>query len=106
MMDELQVFAELWATVVADLWVMADTPAYLNIFGLGLDIIGVIIIFKYGLPADIRRGGITLLATEQTDPEEAANAAKYDRWSMFGLIVLITGFLLQAAGSATLLAKS
>ncbi len=88
-----------------ELWTMANTPAYLNIAGLVLDIVGVIILFKFGLPADIRRGGITHLITEQIDQEEADEAARYDRWSLFGLITLIVGFLVQGAGSVALLAR-
>ena len=88
-----------------ELWTMANTPAYLNIGGLVLDIVGVIILFKFGLPADIRRGGITHLITEQIDQEEADEAARYDRWSLVGLITLIVGFLVQGAGSVALLAR-
>ena len=91
---------------LAELWAMANTPAYLNISGLFLDIVGVIILFKFGLPADIRRGGITQVITEQIDQEEADKAARYDRWSSVGLITLIVGFLVQGAGSAALVPKS
>lgn len=97
-MDELQRLTELWA--------MTDTSAYLNIFGLTLDIIGVIVLFKFGLPADIRRGGEEPLLMEGIDQEQIDKAARYDRMSFVGLSVLIFGFLVQGAGSVALLASS
>ena len=87
------------------LWVMAGLPENLNIFGLFLDIIGVSLIFRFGLPADIKRGGITHIITEQTDQEESDKAERYDRWALAGLITLIVGFLVQGAGSVALLAR-
>ena len=89
-----------------ELWVMANTPAYLNIGGLVLDIIGVIMLFKFGLPADIRRGGTRLLDLGDPDQEEKAKAIRYDRWALVGLTTLIVGFLAQGAGSVALLARS
>lgn len=97
-MDEFQRLTELWA--------MANTPAYLNIGGLVLDIIGVIILFRFGLPADIRRGGIRSLDLGNPDPEEADKARRYDCWAWFGLTILIVGFLAQGAGSVALLGNS
>ena len=89
-----------------ELWVMANTPAYLNIGGLFLDIIGVIMLFRFGLPADIRRGGTRLFDMGNPDLEEKAKAERYDRWALVGLTILIAGFLAQGAGSVALLTRS
>lgn len=92
-----------YLTTALEIWVKPNTPAFFNISGLLFDIVGVIILFKFGLPADIRRDGVTLLETGQTNEEEVSKAVVYDRWSLSGLCILIFGFLMQAAGNAALL---
>ena len=67
----------------------------INSFGLLLDIVGVVIIWKYGLPEPLSRTGANHIIAEQSDDAEAAKAARYDRLSMVGLGLLVVGFLLQ-----------
>lgn len=52
-----------------------------NSLGLFLDILGVILLFRFGLPQDVRRGGESFSRTEGVDQREAAKAKRYDRMS-------------------------
>ena len=73
---------------------MCPSPELVNTLGLGLDIAGVILLFRFGLPPDVRRNGANYF-TWGADEAEAGKAKQYDKtsWSALGLIVL--GFLLQ-----------
>lgn len=66
-----------------------------NTVGLALDIVGVVLLFRFGLPPDVRRSGASFLVLEDTDGDEARKAHRYDKisWSALGIIVL--GFILQ-----------
>ena len=71
----------------------------LTSIGLLLDIVGIGLLWKFGLPPDVRRGGVGYLMLEESDPEEAAKAEKYDRYGRLGLGLLVLGFMLQFVGS-------
>jgi len=47
-----------------------------NSVGLVLDIVGVVFIWRYGLPEPLSRTGTINLIAEQTDETEKAKAAK------------------------------
>ena len=65
--------------------------------GLILDIAGVALLFKYGLPADVREtGGTVILWGGGKSNEEARTEHRhYKRMSRIGLGCLVVGFLLQ-----------
>jgi hypothetical protein len=67
----------------------------INSLGLVLDIVGAVLLWKYGLPEALSREGHTYLALEETNEAEKAKAASYDKWSRAGLGLLIAGFVLQ-----------
>lgn len=75
----------------------------LIVFGLGLDIAGVILIYRYGLPSRYPEnepdGVITYpgIAGKQADPKEQR---KFAWLSHSGLACLVLGFLFQIAGTA------
>lgn len=71
----------------------------LNVIGLILDIIGVILLWKFGLPENIDRSGTIVLAAEGCDESEKKKASMYDRISQFALLLLIVGFALQIVGN-------
>lgn len=77
----------------------ANIPQILNIIGLLLDITGVIILFKYGLPADVNPYGHTYLIAEQEDDQEKIKAKKYKKLSRMALTLIIIGCLFQASSS-------
>ena len=54
---------------------------WFSVAGLVLDVIGAILLFRYGLPAEIRRTGAQHLILEQEDLAEKALASRYDRWA-------------------------
>ena len=70
-----------------------------NSVGLALDIVGVVFIWRYGLPEPLSRTGATYLIAEQADETEKAKAAKYDLLSKIGLGLIIGGFVLQLASN-------
>ena len=72
----------------------------INSIGLGLDIVGVIMLFLYGLPKEINRCGYVVLSFGE-DENEAKKWNRYNRlsWAALGLIVL--GFLLQIVSNFT-----
>lgn len=75
------------------------TPTLVNSTGLGLDIIGVILIFFFGIPPKIDREGYVHIIAEQTDVEEKRKVQLYDRLSNAALILIIVGFILQLASN-------
>ncbi|MFS8159415.1 MAG: hypothetical protein ACMG6E_04220 [Candidatus Roizmanbacteria bacterium] len=70
-----------------------------NSFGLIFDIVGVILLWKFGLPESIDRNGQIHLILEQTDISEDAKAKKYDFYSKIAIAFLIAGFILQLASN-------
>lgn len=65
--------------------------------GYILDIVGAIIIWRFGLPEFINRGGHRQMffVGDDFDIDNQMQAIAYDRWSMFGLAALVLGFLLE-----------
>ena len=65
--------------------------------GLVLDIVGVVLVFKYGLQTDVRETGGTSVAYRggKSDAEAKREYRHYSRLSRIGLGCLIVGFVLQ-----------
>jgi hypothetical protein len=59
--------------------------------GLVLNIVGVVLVWQFGLPAAISRAGYIII--DGVDEEEKAKAA--DTWSRSGLWLICGGFALQ-----------
>ena len=79
---------------------MTLDPAAINSIGLFLDIVGVILLFFFGLPNYVNPGGkdidaLTEIASGARTPE-GEKRWKLHRWlSVVGLVLLIFGFALQ-----------
>ena len=71
------------------------TPSIVNDLGLIIDIAGALLLFKYGLPADIDRNGHTYRITSEIDHDEVRKGQLYDRRGKAGLVMLVIGFALQ-----------
>ena len=77
---------------------MCLLPEIINSLGLALDIIGVILLFFYGLPEQINKTGAGVL-TWDNDPKEAEKWKRYKKRSYWALALLTIGFLLQIASN-------
>jgi hypothetical protein len=75
-----------------------DAPTWFTIGGLALDVVGVSLIWRFGLPENVKRGGVSYYELEQNDSAEAAKAARYDRISAIALGLIIGGFVWQIVG--------
>ena len=74
----------------------------INSFGLILDIVGVIILFRFGLPPKVFRDGVIPKVASLSIQEKSKEYSKFKRhkyWSYFGLSLLIIGFALQIASN-------
>ena len=69
--------------------------AGLQSLGLLLDIVGVVLLFKYGLPEFSPSGGVDRLAIGPSAPEDIRKEKKYRKMGKVGLALLILGFFLQ-----------
>ncbi len=72
---------------------------HITSFGLILDIIGALLLIKFGIPPKIDREGHILIALEGVDEAEILKAKIYDRWSTFSIILIVLGFILQLIGN-------
>jgi len=70
-----------------------------NIIGFVLDILGVILVFVYGLSPTMYDQRNEVLKLGALDEPEIKKARRYKNLSLIGLALLITGFLCQAASS-------
>ncbi len=73
--------------------------AWVNTTGLIFTLVGVLILFRYGMPFHVPTGGIIRLALEQEDEAEKKKETGYRRWGYAGLFALILGIALQIAAS-------
>lgn len=67
----------------------------LSSVGLVMDMIGVLLLWKFGLPEPISRKGHVNLILEQSDQTEIAKAKVYDRLAFVAVSLLLLGFALQ-----------
>jgi hypothetical protein len=67
----------------------------INSIGLVFDIIGVLLLFKYGLPSEISSTGSIGLSLQGTDRNEIKKWKTYFLWSKIGLSFILIGFAFQ-----------
>ena len=70
-------------------------PDVINSVGLVFDIGGVILLFFYGLPADVSKTGETSFLLADANEEEANKWQRYNKISYLALVFLGFGFFLQ-----------
>jgi hypothetical protein len=61
---------------------MGNLPKIVNSIGLLCDIIGAIIVWKYGLPEPISKTGASNIILEQTDEAQKKLAKCYDQYAI------------------------
>jgi hypothetical protein len=66
-----------------------------SIGGMGLNLIGLLMLFRFGMPYKTRSSGAVLLAAEQVDEAEKRREGWYSMWGRFGLWIAVLGTLLQ-----------
>jgi hypothetical protein len=76
---------------------MADcTVRTLNIVGVLLALAGVLLLFKYGMPYQIRTGGVIQFeADNPRDQNQIKLERRYDRLGWIGLICIVVGSVCQ-----------
>jgi hypothetical protein len=67
----------------------------LNSIGLILDIVGVLMLFKYGLPTDLNPKGYVYMAYEETDYKGIEKYKYYKKMSYLALTIVLIGFIVQ-----------
>jgi hypothetical protein len=76
-------------------YLCSHLPKLVNSLGLVCDVIGALLIWKYGLPESISRTGVIHIIAEQSDDDEIAKAKRFDYWARLGIGLLVFGFILQ-----------
>lgn len=69
--------------------------ATLNIAGLLMNLVGVILLFRYGMPYRVRTGGNELRFTGATDQDTANAEQLYGRLGVTGLVLIVLGTAAQ-----------
>jgi ketopantoate hydroxymethyltransferase len=72
-----------------------ETYNCLSSIGIALDMIGVIVIFFFGITPRLNIEGQTYRVTGEKNENEIRLAKIYKRISLSGLIIVFIGFLLQ-----------
>lgn len=71
---------------------MADI---VNSIGLALDIVGVVLLFRFGLPSEVEKDGGGFLMLEGPAEEDVKKYERYRRIARSALFCLVLGFALQ-----------
>ena len=72
------------------------TPAFLNAIGQAMSLVGVIILFRYGMPFRVSAGGGDIVITKPTE-ENIQENARYRRLGFMGLFLVLIGGAIQIA---------
>jgi hypothetical protein len=67
----------------------------LNVIGLLLNLAGVVILFRYGMPFHVPTGGAVPLITETRDQATIALEQRYEILGYIGLASLLVGTICQ-----------
>lgn len=73
--------------------------AAISAIGLCLDIAGVLLLWKFGLPPDVRRDGASFFRLEETDESEKLRGDCYDLMSHIAIALIVFGFSMQLIGT-------
>jgi hypothetical protein len=69
--------------------------ATLNIAGLILALAGVLLLFGYGMPYQVRTGGREVRWQGQPNQDQIKLERRYDRLGWLGLVCIVVGTLCQ-----------
>ncbi len=66
-----------------------------NVFGLAANLIGVILLFRYGMPYRVPTGGSSIYVSSSVDPHQLAEERRYKRLGILGLVLIVVGTAAQ-----------
>jgi hypothetical protein len=66
----------------------AISPSTWNIVGLVCVMVGVLLLFRYGMPYRVRRGGASFLILNDTDKADLKQEKLYDALGLLGLVLV------------------
>ena len=72
-----------------------QTGYLITALGLCCDVVGAVLLFKFGLPEIVRTGGVQLISIETIDKAVLQKERCFDIWGKIGLAMLILGFIGQ-----------
>lgn len=72
-----------------------DCSHLLNLAGLFLNLVGVLILFRWGMPFRVETKGVTYRITSEVDQNEIALERRYKVIGYVGLALLMLGTVLQ-----------
>jgi hypothetical protein len=76
-------------------YICENLPRLVNACGLISDIIGVVLLWKFGIPEPVSRQGHSYICWDGTNKSEIDKAQKYDKYAKVALLLIIGGFVLQ-----------
>jgi hypothetical protein len=80
--------------------VQGMSSQWLNIVGLDATLVGVLLLFRYGMPYRVRTGGnVATWHTESPDPKIVALERRYSTAGWIGIVLVLIGTGLQIAAS-------
>lgn len=72
------------------------TANVLSVFGLVVNLLGVILLFRYGMPYRVRTGGeVAYIASGQPDQREVKAERRYNLLGTLGLFFIVLGTVAQ-----------
>jgi len=77
----------------------AHIVAVPNIVGLLLALAGVLLLFRYGMPYQLRTGGHRVRSVLGPDQDQIRLESRYDRLSWLGLVCIVLGTVCQIIAS-------
>jgi hypothetical protein len=77
----------------------AHIVAVPNIVGLLLALAGVLLLFRYGMPYQLRTGGHRVRSVLGLDQDQIRLESRYDRLGWLGLVCIVLGTVCQIIAS-------
>ena len=74
-------------------------PAIFSIIGMTLNLIGVIVLFRYGMPYRVRTGGNIGRIIQQKDEGARVLDVEYHNFGLLGLGAVVIGTVIQIIGA-------
>ena len=75
------------------------SAAIWNVVGLLLNLLGVLTLFRYGMPYRVESGGVTFIVTGKRNQSEIALDKRYRVFGWIGVAMVICGTAAQITAS-------